>query len=460
MSQDTAGTDTAGTGIVRRDAGGADAARSDAADAAQSDGFRAAVRELATQAREAQGAIRSANRNVKDAALRAMATSLREHSEQIIAANAIDLERERAGGMSEGLVDRLALTEARIEAIAAAVEDIAALPDPVGQIVDGQTLPNGLRVRRQRVPMGVVGVIYEARPNVTVDVVALALKSGNAVILRGGSAAERSNEVIIAALHAALRAQGLPEALVSTVDPWGRDGATAMMQARGFLDVLVPRGGAGLIAAVVENSKVPVIETGSGNCHIYVDATADLERAVEIVVNAKTQRVGVCNAAETLLVHEDAAADFLPKAAAALWERGTTLHADAETLAYLAPLGPGEELVPATETDWETEYGSLDLAVAVVPGVDEATEHIRRYTTGHTEAILAEDTRTIERFKEGVDSAAIMVNASTRFTDGGELGLGAELGISTQKLHARGPMGLEALTTVQWIVEGEGHIRP
>lgn len=452
--------ETARTGTVLRDAAGTDATRSDAADTAQADAVRIAVRKLAIQAREAQQAIRSANRNVKDAALHAMARSLREHSEQIISANAWDLERERAAGMSEGLLDRLALTEARIEAIAAAVEDIAALPDPVGQIVDGQTLPNGLRVRRQRLPLGVVGVIYEARPNVTVDVAALALKSGNAVILRGGRAAERSNEAIIGALHAAMRAVGLPEALISTVDPWGRAGATAMMQARGFLDVLVPRGGAGLIAAVVQNSTVPVIETGSGNCHIYVDATADLGHAVEIVVNAKTQRVGVCNAAETLLVHEDVAADFLPKVAAALWERGTTLHADAQTLGYLATLGPGEELVPATEADWETEYGSLDLAVAVVPGVEAATAHIRRYTTGHTEAILAEDARTIERFKEGVDSAAIMVNASTRFTDGAELGLGAELGISTQKLHARGPMGLEALTTVQWIVEGEGHIRP
>ncbi|AMD88223.1 gamma-glutamyl-phosphate reductase [Actinomyces radicidentis] len=416
------------------------------------------VEALARRARTAQRSVAVATRDTKDAALHALADALEAATERVVAANAEDLERARAGGMRAGLVDRLALTPERVAAIASAVREVAALPDPVGELVDGQTLPNGLRVRRRRVPLGVVGMIYEARPNVTVDVAALTLKSGNAVLLRGGSAAESSNAALVDVLRSALEGVGLPADLVATIDPAGRAGATALMQARGLVDVLVPRGGAGLINAVVESSAVPVIETGSGNCHVYVDASADLDDAVSIIVNAKTQRVGVCNAAETLLVHEAVAAAFLPRAAGALWERGVTLHADDAARAVLGD--KAGRLVAATEDDWATEYGSLDLAVRVVADVDEAAAHVRRYSTGHTEAVLAQDLRVVDAFTAGVDCAVVMVNASTRFTDGGQLGLGAELGISTQKLHARGPMGLTALTTTQWVVEGDGHVRP
>lgn len=422
------------------------------------------VARAARAARAAQRSVAGARREVKDAGLRAMADHLVEAAPRILAANADDLERARAAGMRAGLVDRLALTPERIGAIADSLREIAALPDPVGEIVDGRTLPNGLRVRRVRVPLGVVGMIYEARPNVTADVAALTLKSGNAVVLRGGSAAEKTNAAIVGVLRAALSDADLPADLVATVDSAGRAGAAALMRARGLIDVLVPRGGAGLIRAVVEQSAVPVIETGSGNCHIYADASADIAAAVPIIVNAKTQRVGVCNAAETLLVHRDAAGALLPDAAAALWDRGVTLHADAAARALLAPAaaGSGHEdlLVPAAEEDWATEYGSLDLAVRVVADLEEAVAHIERWSTGHTEAILTRDVACMNRFVAAVDSAAVMVNASTRFTDGGQLGLGAELGISTQKLHARGPMGLAALTTTQWIVEGDGHVRP
>ena len=422
------------------------------------------VARTATAARAAQRSVAGARREVKDAGLRAMADHLVEAAPRILTANGADLERARAAGMRAGLVDRLALTPERIGAIADSLREIAGLPDPVGEIVDGRTLPNGLRVRRVRVPLGVVGMIYEARPNVTVDVAALTLKSGNAVVLRGGSAAEKTNAAIVDVLRAALSDAALPADLVATVDSAGRAGAAALMRARGLIDVLVPRGGAGLIRAVVEQSAVPVIETGSGNCHIYADASADVAAAVPLIVNAKTQRVGVCNAAETLLVHRDAAGALLPDAAAALWAGGVTLHADDAARALLAPAaaGSGHEdlLVPATEEDWATEYGSPDLAVRVVADLEEAVAHIARWSTGHTEAILTRDVACVNRFVAAVDSAAVMVNASTRFTDGGQLGLGAELGISTQKLHARGPMGLAALTTTQWIVEGDGHVRP
>ena len=422
------------------------------------------VARTATAARAAQRSVAGARREVKDAGLRAMADRLVEAAPRILAANGADLERARAAGMRAGLIDRLALTPERIGAIADSLREIAGLPDPVGEIVDGRTLPNGLRVRRVRVPLGVVGMIYEARPNVTVDVAALTLKSGNAVVLRGGSAAEKTNAAIVDVLRGALSDAALPADLVATIDSAGRAGAAALMRARGLIDVLVPRGGAGLIRAVVEQSAVPVIETGSGNCHIYADASADVAAAVPIIVNAKTQRVGVCNAAETLLVHRDAAGALLPDAAAALWAGGVTLHADDAARALLAPAaaGSGHEdlLVPATEEDWATEYGSPDLAVRVVADLEEAVAHIARWSTGHTEAILTRDVACMNRFVAAVDSAAVMVNASTRFTDGGQLGLGAELGISTQKLHARGPMGLAALTTTQWIVEGDGHVRP
>lgn len=416
-----------------------------------------AVRDVARRAKVASRALATANRMTKDAALGAIADALVAGADQIVAANAEDLARGRANGMSDGLLDRLALTPERIAQIADALRDVAALPDPVGEVVRGQTLPNGLRLRQIRVPMGVVGMIYEARPNVTVDAAGLALKSGNAVILRGGSAAASSNVVIVAVMRAALEAQGLPADLVQSIDAYGREGGLALMRARGLVDLLIPRGGADLIQTVVRESLVPVIETGVGNVHVYVDATADVDMAVAIVLNAKTQRVGVCNAAETLLVHEDAAAAFLPVALAALADAGVVLHGDPAALSF-APEGAG--MVPATDEDWATEYLALELGVRVVPSLDAAVEHIRTWSSGHTEAIVTRDITAADRFVAEVDSAAVMVNASTRFTDGGELGLGAEIGISTQKLHARGPMGLSELTTTKWVVTGDGHIRP
>ncbi|WP_217617130.1 glutamate-5-semialdehyde dehydrogenase [Cellulomonas sp. GbtcB1] len=440
------------------DAPATDGAQPSAVPAAPSaDDVTAQVLAVARRAKEASRALAVATRGAKDAALHALADALVAHADAIVAANAEDLDRGRADGISDGLLDRLALTPARIEAIAGALREVAALPDPVGEVVRGSTLPNGLRMRQVRVPMGVVGMIYEARPNVTVDAVGLTLKSGNAVVLRGGSAAARSNAVIVDVLRAALEAQGLPADLVQSVDAWGRAGGVALMHARGLVDVLVPRGGAGLIQTVVREATVPVIETGVGNVHVYVDATADPAVALPILLNAKTQRVGVCNAAETLLVHRDAADAFLPSALTALAEAGVTLHGDAAT-AEAAPAGV--EVVPATDEDWATEYLSLDLAVRVVDDLDAALEHIRTWSSGHTEAIVTRDLAASERFVAEVDSAAVMVNASTRFTDGGQLGLGAEIGISTQKLHARGPMGLGELTTTKWVVHGDGHVRP
>lgn len=417
----------------------------------------AAVHDVARRAKVASRALATANRATKDGALLALADALVEAAAEVVEANAHDVERGRANGMSPGLLDRLALTPERVSAVADALRELAGLPDPVGEVVRGQTLPNGLRLRQLRVPMGVVGMIYEARPNVTVDAAGLALKSGNAVILRGGSAAASSNAAIVAVLRRALEARGLPADLVQTIDAHGRPGGVALMQARGLVDVLVPRGGADLIRTVVESSTVPVIETGVGNVHVYVDATADVPGAVEIVMNAKTQRVGVCNAAETLLVHADAAEAFLPAALAALGGAGVLLHGDERTVA-LAP--ESVEVVPATDEDWATEYLAAELAVRVVDSLDDAIEHIRTWSSGHTEAILTRDLTASERFVAEVDSAAVMVNASTRFTDGGQLGLGAEIGISTQKLHARGPMGLAELTTTKWVVTGDGHVRP
>ena len=423
----------------------------------QRDEAQDAVVSVARRAQAAARVLATANRATKDAALGALAEALVAHSPQILAANAEDLERGRQGGTSPALLDRLALSPERIVAIADALRELAALPDPVGEVVRGSTLPNGLRLRQVRVPMGVVGMIYEARPNVTVDAAGLALKSGNAVILRGGSAAARSNEVVVEVLGAALEAHGLPADLVQSIDAWGRPGAVALMRARGLVDVLVPRGGADLIQTVVRESLVPVIETGVGNCHVYVDASADLSQALAIVLNSKTQRLGTCNTAETLLVHREAAAEFVPLVAAALGAAGVTLHADEEALGLVPD---GVVGVPATEVDWATEYLSADLAVRVVDDLDMAIEHIRTWTSGHTEAICTRDLISSERFVAEVDAAAVMVNASTRFTDGGQFGLGAEIGISTQKLHPRGPMALAELTTTKWIVHGDGQIRP
>lgn len=417
--------------------------------------IEAAVLEACSRAKLASRALATATRSTKDAALLAMADSLVVQASRIIAANALDVERERDGGMSPGLLDRLTLTSDRIEAIADALRFLATLPDPVGEIRRGSTLPNGLRLIEKAVPLGVVGMIYEARPNVTVDAAGLALKSGNAAVLRGGSAARESNEVIVAVLQDALESAGLPRDAVQSIDAYGREGAKVLMNARGLVDVLVPRGGRDLIQTVVKESTVPAIETGEGNCHVFIDASAPVQRAIDIVLNSKTQRVGVCNAAETLLIHRGAA-DTAPALLAALAEAGVTIHADAEATA-LAPAGVST--VEATDDDWATEYLSMDIAVKVVENLDEAIAHIRRYSTQHTEAIVTDDIESADRFVAELDSAAIMVNASTRFTDGGQFGLGAEIGISTQKLHARGPMGLGELTTSTWVAYGSGQVR-
>lgn len=422
----------------------------------QQDDIRERVFDIARAAKRASRALATATRATKDAALHALADALVAGADEIIAANAQDLARGEANGMKPSLLDRLRLDTARIDGIAAALRELAALPDPVGEVIRGSTLPNGLKLRQVRVPMGVVGMIYEARPNVTVDAAGLALKSGNAVILRGGSAAASSNEVIVDVLARALKAQGLPPEAIQSIDAYGRAGAVELMHARGLVDVLVPRGGADLIQTVVRESTVPVIETGVGNCHVYVDASADVEQAVAITLNSKTQRTGVCNAAETLLVHADAAPAFVPAALAALGAAGVTIHGDERT-AVLAP--EGVPVTPATDDDWATEYLSLDLAVRVVDSLDDAIEHIGRWSSGHTEAICTRDIVAADRFASEIDSAAIMINASTRFTDGGQFGLGAEIGISTQKLHARGPMGLGELTTTTWIVQGNGQVR-
>ncbi len=415
-----------------------------------------AVLEACRRAKVASRALATATRATKDAALEAMADALVAQSARILVANAEDVARGKANDMSPGLLDRLTLTETRIGAIADALRFVATLPDPVGEVRRGSTLPNGLRLIQKQVPLGVVGMIYEARPNVTVDAAALSLKSGNAAVLRGGSAAATSNEVIVSVLQDALESVGLPRDAVQSIDAYGREGARVLMNARGLVDVLVPRGGRELIQQVVRDSTVPAIETGEGNCHVYLDATAPLQRSIDIVINSKTHRVGVCNAAETLLVHKDAAATVLSGVLQALSDAGVTLHVDPAT-AQLAPAGV--ETVEATDEDYATEYLSMDLAVKVVDDLDEALAHIRRFSTGHTEAIVTEDIGAADRFVAGLDSAAIMVNASTRFTDGGEFGLGAEIGISTQKLHARGPMGLAELTTTTWIAYGDGHVR-
>ncbi len=414
------------------------------------------VREIALRARAAAHQLATASAAQKNDLLERVAAALEANSATIIAANAEDMARGRETSMSTGLLDRLQLDEQRIAAIAAAVRQIATLPDPVGEVVRGSTLENGIKLTQVRVPMGVVGMIYEARPNVTVDAAALALKSGNAVILRGGSAAANSNEAIIRAIGDAIEDAGFSRDLVQSVDQFSRDGAVALMQAHGLIDVLVPRGGASLIETVVRESRVPVIETGTGNVHIVVDASADLDDALEIVVNAKTQRVGVCNAVETVLVHQQIAESFLPRLGERLAEADVTVHASEDVQAFVSPA----RVVTATEEDWQTEYLSHDLALKQVTSLEEAIEHIQRYSSGHTEVILTQDVRAMQLFTDRVDAAVVAVNASSRFTDGGEFGLGAELGISTQKLHARGPMGLSDLTTTKWILIGDGHIRP
>ncbi len=404
-------------------------------------------------AKEASYRLARATTAEKDAALEQVAAILRDRTEEIIAANARDLEAGRESGLSTGLLDRLALDERRVAALADAVLEVIGLTDPIGETVSGRSLPNGVRIDQVRVPLGVVGAIYEARPNVTIDIAVLALKSGNAVVLRGGTAAEQTNGVLLGVLRDALDAAGLPADGVQTVDDFGRAGARHLMQARDYVDVLIPRGSAGLIRAVVDEARVPVIETGAGVVHMFLDASAREDWAVELVHNSKTQRPSVCNALETLLVHRDAAERLLPAVLDRLEASGVTVHAD-ERVRALRP-----ETVPVTDEDWATEHMSLDLSVGIVDSIDDALGHIRRYSTKHTESIVTNDLGNAERFLNEVDAAAVMVNASTRFTDGAEFGFGAEVGISTQKLHARGPMGLPELTSTKWIVRGAGHVR-
>jgi glutamate-5-semialdehyde dehydrogenase len=416
-----------------------------------------AVLDVARRGREAAVTLRALTRSTKDAALVAIADALDAATERIVAANSGDVARALASGTDAAIVDRLTLTPDRLHAIADAVRDVAALPDPVGEVVRGYSLPNGLTVRQVRVPLGVVGMVYEARPNVTVDAAVLCLKSGNVALLRGSSSAYDSNVALVEVMREALAAQGLPVDAISLVPGTSHESVKQLMTARGLVDVLIPRGGAALIRSVVEGSTVPVIETGAGNCHVYVDEHADLEKAVAILVNSKAQRVSVCNAAETLLVHRRIAAAFLPRALEALRESGVTVHGDSA----IAPFADdaGTAFAPVTDEDWAAEYYSLDIAAGVVEDLDAALAHIRRWSTGHTEAIVSDSASAIAAFTAGVDSAVVMVNASTRFTDGGEFGFGAEIGISTQKLHARGPMGLAELTSTTYVVTGAGHVR-
>ena len=389
----------------------------------------------------------------KNAALEEIAVGIEGAMPEIVAANARDLERGREQQIGEGLLDRLMLDEDRLRALAGAVREVIALPDPVGEIVRGSTLHNGIRLSQVRVPFGVIGAIYEARPNVTVDITALALKSGNGAVLRGGSAAESSNSVLVRLMQEAVTRAGLHGDAIQTIDEFGRDGATRLMRARGYVDVLIPRGSAGLISTVVQESTVPVIETGAGLVHVYVDASADTEMAVAIVRNAKTHRPSVCNAAETLLVHRDAADRMLPQLLTALAESGVTLVGDEATRAA------STVAQPASDETWATEHLDLEMGVRVVDSIDDAIDHIERYSTRHTETIVTNDLGSADRFLAEVDAAVVMVNTSTRFTDGGEFGFGAEVGISTQKMHARGPMGLSELTSTKWLVRGNGQIR-
>jgi glutamate-5-semialdehyde dehydrogenase len=404
----------------------------------------------AARAREAARVLRTLPTETKDAALTAMAEALLERADEVLAANAADVEAAAADGTPASLLDRLRLDPARLAGVADALRHLVSLPDPVGDVVRGSTLANGLQLRQVRVPLGVVGIVYEARPNVTVDAAGLCLKSGNAALLRGSASAHRTNTALVAVLTEAAEKAGLPAGSIALL-PADRASVGELLNARGLVDVVIPRGGASLISRVVQESTVPVIETGVGNCHVYVDASADPAIAEAVVVNAKTSRVSVCNSAETLLVHRDVA--FLPRLLAALTEAGVTLHGD-ET-AEAAHSG----VVPATDEDWATEYLSLDMAVRVVDDLPQALDHIARWGTGHSEAIVADSARAIADFTAGVDAAAVLVNASTRFTDGGEFGFGAEIGISTQKLHARGPLGLPELTSTTYVVTGSGHTR-
>ena len=412
------------------------------------------IETLGRQAQKAARALALVGSAQKDKALAAIAAALRAGEGEVLAANQADIAEAEQNGMGKGMLDRLTLTEDRIENIAKAVEEIIALPDPVGQVDGGSVRPNGLSITRVRVPLGVVGIIYEARPNVTADAAALCLKSGNACILRGGREAVKTNLALGKIMREAAAKAGLHADIIQVVEDTDRKTAAQMMKATGLIDVLIPRGGVGLIRAVVENAAVPVIQTGVGNCHVYLDSPCDPEMAVKIIENAKCSRPSVCNAAETLLVHRDVAETILPMAKAALDRYSVQLRGCPETRRIL-----GEAVLPATEEDYFTEFNDYILAVRVVDSLEEAIDHIRRYGTGHSEAIVTDDYSHSRKFTQQIDAAAVYVNASTRFTDGGEFGLGAEIGISTQKLHARGPMGLMELTTTKYIVQGSGQIR-
>jgi glutamate-5-semialdehyde dehydrogenase len=404
-------------------------------------------------AKEASLGLASASTASKNSALQAISELLVARTPEILAANAIDLEQGVKSNLATGLQDRLRLSKERIQALADSIQDVIALPDPIGEVVQAKTLSNGLALSQLRVPFGVIGVIYEARPNVTIDISVLAIKSGNAVVLRGGTAAENTNIALAKILKDALASSRLSPELVQTVDDFGRAGATEMMSARGLIDVLIPRGSAGLISAVVEGAKVPVIQTGDGVTHVFIDESANPNWAEEIVFNSKVQRPATCNALETLLVHEAVAESVLPSILERLVEAGVKIHAD-EATTRIFP-----NSIPATDEDWHAEYYSLDLAVRVVASLDEALSHIKSYSTHHTESIITGDEEHANRFLAEVDSAVVMVNASTRFTDGGQFGFGSEVGISTQKLHARGPMGLRELTSTKWLVRGAGQTR-
>ena len=404
-------------------------------------------------AKQASGSLANASTESKNRALQSIAELLVTRSSEILAANAIDLDNAAKSNLATGLQDRLRLTETRIKSLAESIQEVILLPDPIGEVVQAKTLANGLDLTQLRVPFGVIGVIYEARPNVTIDISALAIKSGNAVVLRGGSAAENTNIALSKILKEALASSGLNPELVQTVDDFGRSGANEMMAARGLIDVLIPRGSASLISAVVDGAKIPVIQTGDGVTHVFIDETANPEWAVEIVFNSKVQRPATCNALETLLVHKAVASTILPKVLDRLTAAGVTIHADEQVMSIY----PNSVL--ATEDDWHAEYYSLDLAVKIVASLEEALEHIKKYSTHHTESIITSNDAHAERFLTEIDSAVVMVNASTRFTDGGQFGFGTEVGISTQKLHARGPMGLRELTSTKWLARGAGQTR-
>ncbi len=418
------------------------------------------VEQLALSAKEASRSLGFAPNEARQAAVRQMAAALREHADEVLAANAQDMEAAREAGTAAGLLDRLLLTSERIDSMAAGLEKLADLPDPVGRVLEHRTIDCGLDLQKVSVPLGLVAMVYEARPNVTADAAGICIRTGNACILRGGSLAQRSCVAIAHVLADAVEAAGFPRAAVSIIETTDRAATGALMSLRGTVDLLIPRGGAGLISRCVRESLVPVIETGTGNCHIYVHKTADFEKARAIVMNAKTQRVGVCNAAESLLVDESVAEAFLPQMLDELAEAGVLIHGDAAARAAASPAVLDGHFADATEEDWGREYLALEMSVKAVSGLDEAIAHINRYGTGHSEAIVSEDAQAQERFLREVDASSVYVNASTRFTDGGEFGLGAEIGISTQKLHARGPFAAEALTTYKYEVRGTGQVRP